>query len=141
MRGWTRSSPRLLASLMVCLATSLAAADLQLTVSRVEEVHSFQRYDGFQLAPLAHTTDVNIRLNRLESRIKRHIHPHTDHFLYVIKGQVELTVGDEVRVIDAGDFVTIPRGISHTMQRLGESEALFLDVAAPPDVGDVIWQE
>lgn len=141
MRRWTRGSHGLLVSLMVCLVTSGAAADLQFTVTRVEEVHSFQRYDGFQLAPLAHTADVNIRLNRLESRIKRHLHPHTDHFLYVIKGQVELTVGDAVHVIDAGHFVTIPRGISHAMRRLGESEALFLDVAAPPDVGDVIWQE
>jgi quercetin dioxygenase-like cupin family protein len=108
---------------------------------RVEEVRSSQSYDGFQLAPLAHTDQVNIRLNRLAERIKRHVHPHTDHFLYIITGQIELTVGDDTHVIGAGEFVSIPHGLPHAMQRLGESEALFLDVAAPPDIGDVIWQE
>ena len=141
MRGWRACSGWLLASLGMFLTTSIAADGVRFTATRVDEVRSFQSHDGFQLAPLAQTAEVNVRLNRLESRIKRHVHPHTDHFLYVIKGQVELTVGDDVRVIGAGHFVTIPRGVSHAMQRLGESEALFLDVAAPPDVGDVIWQE
>jgi mannose-6-phosphate isomerase-like protein (cupin superfamily) len=123
------------------LPISIAAEELQFTVNRVEEVRTFQPYDGFQLALLAQTAEVNVRLNRLQGRIKRHVHPHTDHFLYVITGQVELTVGNDRRVIAAGDFVTIRRGVSHAMQRFGESEALFLDVAAPPDVSDVIWQE
>ena len=141
MRRWTGHSSWLLVYLSLLLATPGAASELQFSVSRVEEVRAFQPHDGFQLAPLAHTDKVNIRLNRLEGRIKRHVHPHTDHFLYIIEGQIELTVGDDTHVIHAGDFVTIPRGLSHAMQRLGESDALFLDVAAPPDVGDVIWQE
>ena len=141
MRRWRECSGWLLASLGMLLTTAVAADELRFTVTRVEEVRSFQSYDGFELAPLARSAEVNVRLNRLEGRIKQHVHPHTDHFLYVIKGQVELTVGDDVHMIGAGHFVTIPRGVSHAMQRLGESEALFLDVAAPPDVGDVIWQE
>lgn len=134
-RGW----------LLVCLGLLLAApggaGELSFAVSRVEDVRAFQPLDGFQLAPLAHTAAVNIRLNQLEGRIKRHVHPQSDHFLYVIKGQVELTVGADAHVVGAGDFVTIPHGVSHAMRRLGDSAALFLDVAAPPDVGDVIWQE
>jgi len=62
-------------------------------------------------------------------------------FLYLIKGQIELTVGEETRIIQAGDFVTIPQGSVHAMQRVGASEALFFDIASPPDVGDVIWHE
>jgi quercetin dioxygenase-like cupin family protein len=61
--------------------------------------------------------------------------------LYVIKGQIELRAGDETKIVGAGDFVTLPRGIPHAMHRLGAAEAVFLDVASPPDVGDVIWHE
>jgi quercetin dioxygenase-like cupin family protein len=50
-------------------------------------------------------------------------------------------VGDQMRVVGAGDFVTIPRGTPHAMHRVGDAEAVFLDVASPPDVGDVIWHE
>ena len=59
----------------------------------------------------------------------------------MIQGQIEITVGEETRRIQAGDFVTIPQGSVHAMQRLGTAEALFLDIASPPDVGDVIWYE
>ena len=117
------------------------AGELDFRVTRIDNPAAFQQFEGFQLAPLAQTSEVNIRLNKLEDRIKRHTHPMGHHFLYLIQGQIELTVGDETRLIGAGDFVTIPRGTPHSMRRIGAAEALFLDVASPPDLGDVIWHE
>jgi mannose-6-phosphate isomerase-like protein (cupin superfamily) len=117
------------------------SSQLDFSVVQIETHQAFQRYDGFQLATLAHTPEVNIRVNRLEDRIKRHTHPSSHHFLYFIEGVVELSVGDEKRVVGAGDFVTIPRGTAHAMHRVGDMVAVFLDVASPPDVGDVIWHE
>jgi mannose-6-phosphate isomerase-like protein (cupin superfamily) len=117
------------------------AGELHFTVVQVDSLQSVQPSDGFQLSTLAQTPEVNIRVNRLTDRIKRHTHPNSHHFLYFIKGQVELSLGAETRVVGEGDFVTIPRGIPHAMHRMGESEAVFLDVASPPDIGDVIWHE
>jgi len=130
-----------LLTLGMMLCSQVLAGEVGFSVSRLEDVSSFQPYDGFLLALLAQTSEVNIRLNKLEDRIKRHTHPQTDHFLYLIRGQIELAVGQEIRIISTGDFVTIPRNIPHGMRRLGTSEVLFLDVASPPDVGDVIWHE
>jgi quercetin dioxygenase-like cupin family protein len=125
-----------------CLLPLVTAADEpKFTVIEVEQLQVFQRHEGFRLTTLAQTPEMNIRVNRLEERIKRHTHPTSDHFLYVIKGQIELSVGNEMRVVGAGDFVTIPRGMPHAMHKIGASEAVFLDVASPPDVGDVIWHE
>jgi mannose-6-phosphate isomerase-like protein (cupin superfamily) len=131
----------LLLLLGMMLSSQALAGELGFTVSQLEQVRSFEPYDEFQLALLAQTPEVNIRLNKLQGRIKRHVHPQSNHFLYLIKGQIELTVGDETKVVGAGNFITIPRGIPHAMQRIGESEALFLDLASPPDVGDVVWYE
>jgi quercetin dioxygenase-like cupin family protein len=117
------------------------AGELDFAVVQIETHQPFQRFDGFQLALLTQTPEVNIRVNRLESRINRHTHPSSHHFLYFIKGQVEISVGDQTRVVGAGDLVTIPRGTPHAMERVGEVGAVFLDVASPPDVGDVIWHE
>lgn len=117
------------------------AADQAFSVRRLDQVQSFDTYDGFQLAPLGQTPELNIRLNKLTERIKRHSHPQTHHFLYVIQGRAELTVGDETRAIAAGDFVTIPQGTPHGLKRLGETEVLLLDLATPPDIGDVHWHE
>jgi mannose-6-phosphate isomerase-like protein (cupin superfamily) len=123
------------------LSSPVVAGELGFTVGHLEQVQSFEPYGEFQLAPLAHTPDMNIRLNKLQGRIKRHGHPQSNHFLYLIRGQIELTVGDETKVVGAGDFVTIPRETPHAMQRIGDAEAVFLDIASPPDVGDVIWYE
>jgi quercetin dioxygenase-like cupin family protein len=127
--------------LSVMLSSPVLADELNFSVSHLEHLLSFETDDEFQLVPLAQTPEMNIRLNKLQGRIKRHAHPQSNHFLYVIKGQIELTVGDETKVVAAGDLVTIPRETPHAMKRIGDSEALFLDVASPPDVGDVVWYE
>jgi quercetin dioxygenase-like cupin family protein len=117
------------------------AEELTFSVQRPAQVQSFDAAGEAQLTLLAQTPGMNIRVNKLTGRIKRHEHPQTHHFLYLIQGQIELTVGAETRRIQAGDFVSIPHGSVHAMQRVGDTEALFLDIASPPDVGDVIWHE
>lgn len=131
----------LFAVLTGILASQVSAGDLTPAVVQLEQVQSFVAYEGFQLALLAQTPEMNIRLNKLTDRIQRHSHPQTHHFLYLIKGEVELTLGQETRRLGPGAFVTIPQGTRHSMQRLGEAEVLFLDLAAPPDTGDVQWHE
>jgi quercetin dioxygenase-like cupin family protein len=127
--------------LSMMLSSPVHADELGFTVNHLEQVQSSETNDEFQLTPLAQTPEMNIRLNKLQGRIKRHAHPQSNHFLYLITGQIELTVGDETKVVGAGDFVTIPRQMPHAMKRIGAEEALFLDMASPPDVGDVVWYE
>jgi mannose-6-phosphate isomerase-like protein (cupin superfamily) len=140
MRHFKRSGWALL-TLGTLLPSQAVAGETGFEIVQVEKHPTFQQYEGFQLATLAQTPGMNIRVNRLEDRIKRHTHPTSRHFLYFIKGQIELSVGDETKLVGAGDFVTIPPGTPHSMHRIGAAEAVFLDVASPPDAGDVIWHE
>jgi mannose-6-phosphate isomerase-like protein (cupin superfamily) len=133
--GWA------LLTLGTLLPLQTVAGEPGFKIIQVEKQPIFQQYEGFQLATLVQTPDMNIRVNRLEDRIKRHTHPTSHHFLYFIKGQIELSVGDETKAVGAGDFVTIPAGTPHSMHRIGTAEAVFLDMASPPDAGDVIWHE
>ena len=138
---WMSSIAGLLLTVGVIGLSSTGAGELTFTVQRPEQVQTFASSGEAQLTLLAQTPEMNIRVNKLTGRIKRHAHPQSHHFLYLIQGQIELTVGEETRHIQAGDFVTIPQGSVHAMQRVGTAEALFLDIASPPDVGDVIWHE
>jgi len=140
MRGMSYIAGLVLAVAMIGLS-STGADELSFTVQRPDQVQTSASSGEAQLALLAQTPEMNIRVNKLTGHIKRHAHPQSHHFLYLIQGQIELTVGEETRRIQAGDFVIIPQGSVHAMQRVGTAEALFLDIASPPDVGDVIWHE
>ncbi len=106
---WWRSS---LAGIMLTVGvlglTTTGASALTFSVQRPEQMQTFAASGGVPLALLAQTPELNIRVNKLTGRIKRHTHPQSNHFLYLIQGQIELTVGDETRRIQAGDLVTIP---------------------------------
>ena len=141
MMGWKRYIAGFLLTVGVLGLPSTGASELTFTVQRPEQAPPFASSGESQLALLAQTPEMNIRVNKLSGRIKRHTHPQSHHFLYLIQGQIELTVGEETRRIQAGDFVTIPQGSVHAMQRIGATEVLFLDIASPPDTGDVIWHE
>src|SRR5262245_64000679 len=141
MMGWKRYIAVSLLTVGVLGLAATSATELTFPVQRPEQAPPFASSDESQLALLAQTPEMNIRVNKLTGRIKRHTHPQSHHFLYLIQGQIELTVGEETRPIQAGDFVIIPQGSVHAMQRVGTAEALFLDIASPPDVGDVIWHE
>ena len=104
---WQRYTAVLLLAVGVRGLAPTGTGALTFTVQRPEQVQTFASAGEAQLVPLAQTPGMNIRLNKLTGRIKRHAHPQTHHFLYLIKGQIELAVGEETRMIQAGDFVTI----------------------------------
>ena len=138
---WRSFTAGLWCTIAVLGLSPTSAGEPIFTVQRPAQVQTFVSSGEAQLALLAQTPGMNIRVNKLTGHIKRHAHPQSHHFLYLIQGQIELTVGEETRRIQAGDFVVIPQGSVHAMQRVGAAEALFLDIASPPDVGDVIWHE
>ncbi len=59
--------------------------------------------------------------------------PHShknDQVGYVIFGRMEMTIGDEVQVVQPGDSYAIPGGIVHSARALIDS--LVLDAFSPP---------
>ncbi len=43
-----------------------------------------------------------------------HVHREVDEGFYVIEGQLTVWAGDDVTVLNAGDFVLAPHGVPHT---------------------------
>lgn len=48
-----------------------------------------------------------------------HVHPNCEELLYVIEGQADHKLGEEMYQIKAGDVIRIPRGVPHWAQATG----------------------
>lgn len=64
------------------------------------------------------------------SIVPKHSHPH-EQITYVLQGAMEFCLGDEMRVLRAGDGVCCPSGMPHSAVVLDEP-TVALDAWYPP---------
>ena len=60
-----------------------------------------------------------------------HYHEVTEEIYYILKGQAEMTLGEETRAVGPGDAIAIPPGQRHTIRNTGNEELVFLCTCAP----------
>ena len=104
---------------------------MQTTLIRRAEAESAQTTEAWgtlcwtankQLAGLSGLTLGRVTLNPGHKN-PRHSHPNCDEVLYVISGQLEHSVNDDVMILNAGDTLVIPAGAPHQARALGEEVA------------------
>ncbi|HWP60269.1 MAG TPA: cupin domain-containing protein [Candidatus Acidoferrales bacterium] len=57
-----------------------------------------------------------------------HVHQH-ESVVYVVRGKVRMTVGDEEYTLSAGDVCRHPKGVPHSVQGLEDS--LVVEIKSP----------
>ena len=62
--------------------------------------------------------------------IPAHRHDGADQLLYVVEGEVEVTVGDATFAARRGDFVSKPRGIEHGFANRSDVPARVLEITS-----------
>jgi mannose-6-phosphate isomerase-like protein (cupin superfamily) len=63
--------------------------------------------------------------------VGRHHHVETEEIYYILQGTGRMTVGSEVREVEAGDAVFIPRRKTHTLENTGKVPMTILLVCGP----------
>jgi quercetin dioxygenase-like cupin family protein len=63
------------------------------------------------------------------ARVPRHSHEHTEQVMYVVDGELEMTVGDETRSLGAGDVVVVNRGVEHELH--SDTGCTFFEALSP----------
>ena len=53
----------------------------------------------------------------------RHSHSNCEEVLYLLRGTLEHTIGDETVTLHAGDTLTVPAGVAHNATALGDEDA------------------
>jgi quercetin dioxygenase-like cupin family protein len=62
------------------------------------------------------------------ARIPAHRHPTIEHEQVMVRGEMVLGMGDQVRTVRAGDAMYLPAGCAHWYENRGAEEAEFLCV-------------
>lgn len=80
-----------------------------------------------------------------------HFHPHREEIIYVISGRAEQWVGDDYRILQAGEMAHIPPGTIHGTYNPHAEPLVFLALLSPaklpgdhataPDPVDVSTEE
>ena len=63
--------------------------------------------------------------------VPRHTHTREDEAYYVLSGELEVLVGDEVFILRAGDTLIAPRDIPHQLRNSGDVENHYLIMFSP----------
>ena len=47
--------------------------------------------------------------------VRRHSHPTAEQVMWIVDGDVTMTIGDETKTLGAGDVVVVNRGLEHEL--------------------------
>ena len=61
--------------------------------------------------------------------VARHSHETAEQVMWIIEGDVTITVGDEMKTLGAGDVVVVNRGVEHELYSHGGMT--FVEALAP----------
>ena len=61
--------------------------------------------------------------------VRRHSHETAEQVMWIVEGDVTMTIGDETKTLGAGDVVVVNRGIEHEL--VSEGGVTFVEAMAP----------
>jgi quercetin dioxygenase-like cupin family protein len=61
--------------------------------------------------------------------VPRHSHPEAEQLMWIVEGDVTMTVGGETRELGPGDVVVVNRGVEHELH--SEGGLTFVEALAP----------
>ena len=68
--------------------------------------------------------------------VHRHSHP-SDEVWHVLEGQLEVALGDKVRVLRAGEAAVVPPNVEHAARAITDCRAIVADSPARDSVGGI----
>jgi quercetin dioxygenase-like cupin family protein len=97
---------------------------------------TFTGIDEYEFAPGVHIKAIGgeqvlMCLVRYEpgKQVPRHSHEHTEQVMYILDGEVTMTVEHETRTLVAGDTVVVNRGLEHEL--VSVTGVTFMEALSP----------
>ncbi len=107
-------------------------------ITNIGSVPAFTTKDGSEIREvLAHRNSVIRQQSLAEARVApgqtttAHYHPQSEEIYYLLAGQGQMRLGNELRHVAVGDAIAIPPGEVHQIRNTGEETLIFLCCCAP----------
>ena len=81
--------------------------------------------------------DQYVKLAKLKGEFVWHHHENEDELFLVIKGQLRMLFRDHEIVLEAGDFLIVPRGVEHKPVADIEAHVLLLEPKSTLNTGNL----
>lgn len=74
---------------------------------------------------------VSMGMAIVENRIRPHYQKVSDEIYFILRGEGEISIGEETRKLQQGDMVAIPKGYVHSFVNTGSEPCLVLFSSGP----------
>ena len=54
-----------------------------------------------------------------------HFHPNEEQYMLILEGKIKMVLGDEMKILESGDLIHIPRNTPHCAMTLSDSAKFF----------------
>jgi quercetin dioxygenase-like cupin family protein len=106
------------------------------TAGRTSPFGTFEDVEPYEFVPGVHLRAVGgeqVLLCRVEyeagKQVSRHAHEHTEQVMFILEGEVTMTIEDQTRTLRSGDTVVVNRGLEHELH--SPSGVVFIEALAP----------
>jgi mannose-6-phosphate isomerase-like protein (cupin superfamily) len=108
----------------------------------MEKVSFDAAFDSFdeQWAPrlAAELNGQAVKLAKVEGEFVWHAHDDADELFFVVSGELTIELRDEENLLlEAGEFVVVPRGVEHRPVADSEAEIMLFEPRDTRNTGDV----
>ncbi len=79
----------------------------------------------------------HVKLAKLQGEFPWHKHDHEDELFYVIKGELQLQFRSEIKTLQAGEFLIVPKGVEHRPVAKEEVEVMLFEPATTINTGNL----
>ena len=101
-----------------------------------------QEAEFFRYTVLAETETGSVELLRVDDIIPDHLHEKENHIVYMFRGTAQVTVGNVNTEVGPGGLVVIPAGVTHSLERVGDTPVEIILFSTPSFVPeDIVYLE
>ena len=117
-----------LVSIMFIAFSSLCAGQ---QFRSLEDLAPSEAYDNIHVQKLDDDPLTTSYVIWVKQSVKEHFHAAHTEVVYILEGKGTMSLGEEERTIQKGDYVFIPKGTHHSVQVLKDEPMKVLSIQTP----------
>ena len=107
-------------------------------MTKVNLAEKFDLFDAAWTPKIAgQVNDMHLKLAKFRGDFQWHSHEKEDELFLVVKGTMRMAFRDREEIVEAGEFIIVPRGVEHRPGAVGdECHVVLLEPVTTVNTGD-----